>query len=270
MKAQLISAACLLIGSQTALSAKEFSFSPTQAFEGAKGEYIVTKDEVNVREAADPNAAKTYSLEKREIVTVLGKAPKTSWFAVKKGNKELGFIYQNALTPIIDAKIVTPLSGDIVVKNEQAYNCEYILQYGGHAVEEEVVFMSSDYLLHVDCVQSGNNDTFSFDAMLFVSEVPIDLGLKPIYQITLTLPDVAVGYEDFLFSTVLYNRNKKTVELDIPADKSFLSAKAINEKPAETVKDAIINALSIQLSSFNQKAWNGIRGEELTPPPPNE
>lgn len=231
--------------------------------EGPTGPHLVTNTTVNVRKTPDSTGTKIGQLDRRDRVDVLGRVKGTQWYAVRKGSKDLGFVYAPSLTPMIDASLSAPLSGKINLSESDKPDCTYEINFAGRAEEDEIVFISADYLAEFKCQQGF--DVFTFNAMMFMSEVPVDLGNKPIYQITLNLPEIATGYEEFLSATALYNATKKQVTMD-SVSLEILQAKDFKKsKPAKNVKQALHNALELQLNAFSKKAWKIIAGKLPSP-----
>jgi len=240
----------------------EITFDPDQ-LEGPKGPHLVIKSRVNVREKPANTGKKLSKLSKKDIVTVLGRAKGTQWLLVRRDGQNIGYVYAPSLTPMIDASLKDALSGQIDLSEKDKPDCSYQLTYEGRAIEDDIVFVSSDYLAYFKC-QMGF-DIFRFNAMMFMSEVPHDLGNRPIYQITLNLPDIATGYEEFLSATALYHQDKEKVVMDAVSLKAFKEKNLQQSAPAKTPKQALKAALGLQLDSFNAKAWQIISGKIPNP-----
>lgn len=231
--------------------------------EGLKGPHLVTNTTVNVRQSPENTGKKIGQLAKRDRVDVIGRVKNSQWFGVRKDGKDLGFVYAPSLTPLIDASLTAPLTGKVSLSENDKPDCTYEITYAGRAEEDQIVFISSDYLAAFKCQQGF--DVFSFNAMMFMSEVPVDLGNEPIYQITLNLPEIATGYEEFLSATALYNVTKKEVTMD-SVSLETLSAKDFKKrKNAKNVPQALHGALELQLNAFSKKAWKIIAGKLPNP-----
>ncbi|MDV7341678.1 SH3 domain-containing protein [Terasakiella sp. A23] len=231
--------------------------------EGAKGPHLVTKNRVNVRAKPANTGKKLSKLQKRDVVNVLGRAKGTQWLAVRRDAKDLGYVFANSLTPMIDGSFEGPLVGKIDLTDHKKPTCRYEVTYEGRAMEDDIVFVSADYLAFFKCRM--NDENFDFNAMLFMSEIPHDLGRKPIYQITINLPDIATGYEEFLSATALYHQHRSKVVMDAVSLKAFKEKDLRQTKEALTPVEAIESALALQLDSFNTKAWRTIAGEIPSP-----
>ena len=243
--------------------AKGASLFADFTFEGHKGQYLVTRKNVNVRAKPSNKGKRLSKLKRRDIVDVLGRVKGTQWIATKKDGKELGFVFASSLTPLINAAVDEPLNGRVDMSEENKPVCNYEVAYQGRFEEDEVVFISSDYLAHFTCEQ--NEEKFNFDAMMFMSEVPHDLGIRPIYQINMDLPEIATGYEEFLSATALFHLNEEEVIMDAVSLKVFKEKELRQKRPASTAKDALFAAIELQLKSFNLKAWKTISGKIPSP-----
>ncbi|WP_419799345.1 MAG: SH3 domain-containing protein [Terasakiella sp.] len=235
----------------------------TSTLEGHTGPYLVIKNNVNVRDKPASTGEKVIQLPSRDIVTVKGRVKGTQWLAISKKGNNLGYIYASSLTPMIDASLKEPIASNIDLSDEDKGVCDYNLTFEGRAIEEDTIFVSADYQVTFNCTM--DNDQFDFSALVFMSEVPPDLGQKPVYQITLNLPDIATGYEEFLSATALFNQAEQQVIMDAVSLEQF-KEKALRDKlPATTPQEALQAALKLQLSSFNKKAWRIIAGEIPNP-----
>lgn len=223
---------------------------------GRPGSYLVTKDRVNVRDKPAADGKKLLQLSQMEEVFVRGKVKGSSWFAIERSNVELGFVFETSLTPLTRASLQAPLEGKLerLIHAE----CAFRLNDEGRTVEEETVFVSVDYFVELDC--RIDNHSFSMNAMMFMSEVPPDLGLDPVYQITFNLPEVAIGYEDFLSMTVLYDIAKNKVVFDDISLKDLQAKVLRTEEKAHTLREALHAALSLQLGALNEKGWKTVAG----------
>jgi hypothetical protein len=231
--------------------------------EGYKGPYLVTADGINVRAEPKPDAKVITQLGKRTIISVLGQAKGTNWFAISMKGKDLGFVYETGLSPMIDASLKEPITGSLDMSNKGKPKCSYKITYYHHTSEEEIVFISSDYQASFKCMH--RKKAFKFDAMMFMSEIPFDNGTKPIFQVTLDLPDIATGYEEYLSATSLYDQDNHKVILDGVSLEAFKETDLEKERPANTIKEALIAATELHLISFNAKAWRTIAGEIKNP-----
>ncbi|NVK17565.1 MAG: SH3 domain-containing protein [Methylocystaceae bacterium] len=240
----------------------EIIFAPDQLV-GPSGPHLVIRSHVNVREKPANTGKKLGKLSKNDIVTVQGRAKGTQWLAVRREGENIGYVYAPSLTPMIDASLKDALSGQIDLSEKDKPECSYQLTYEGRAIEEDISFVSSDYLVHFKCEMGF--DIFRFTAMMFMSEVPVDLGNQPIYQITLNLPEIATGYEEFLSATALYRQAEDTVAMDAVSLKAYKEKDLKKSAEAKNVKQALKAALALQLDSFNVKAWEIIAGKIPNP-----
>lgn len=231
--------------------------------DGHKGDYLVIKKNVNIRARPNSNGKRLGKLKRRQTVQVLGQAKGTQWLAVRQNSQDKGFVFVSSLTPLINASLEAPLQGDIFIKNDPPVACRYQINDAGRVVEDQTIFIAVDYLGHFQC--DMNDESFKFDAMIFMSEVPYNLGAKPIYQITLDLPEIAIGYEDFLSMTVLFDQTKQQVDFDTISLKRFKAKGFDTVAPATDVKTALTSALTLQLQSLNNLAWQTIAGKIPSP-----
>lgn len=231
--------------------------------EGQKGPHLVIKDNINVRAKPLSKGKKLSKLQKRETVTVLGYAKGTKWFAVQKNGNDIGFVYGMGLAPLIDASFDAPLLGRIDMSADQKPICTYKIIFDGRTTEEQIVFVASDYQAHFTCLY--NKRSFTFNAIMFMSEIPYPRDNLPVYQITLDLPDMSTGYEEYLSATSFFHKQKGKVLLDGISHKKFTNKDAKKEQPAQNPAEALKAAIALHFSAFNIKAWRTIAGEIPNP-----
>jgi len=231
--------------------------------EGHKGAHLVIKSDINVRAAPLSKGKKIGKLRKREIVDVLGHAKGTKWFAVRQNGKDLGFVYGSGLSPLIDASLKTPLLGRVDMSDDDKPICTYEIIYDRRTMEETIVFVSSDYLVRFACQLDAN--FFDFNAMMFMSEIPYSQDSKPIYQITLDLPDFATGYEEYLSATSFYHEKDHKVVMDAVSLAAFKDGDLKAALPARNPIEALKAATKLHLTSFNKKAWRTLAGQIPNP-----
>jgi hypothetical protein len=227
--------------------------------EGHKGLYLVKSNNVNVRAKPSTNGKKLSKLQKRDIVISNGYIKGTNWLFVSEGDQKLGYVFARSLTPLIDGTLKKPIKGSFSFSAPQEINCSYDITYEGRAIEEETLFISADYQTQINCRSANIN--INLDATTFMSEVPFDLRQKRIYQITLNLPEIAAGYEEFVSATSLYNQEKSIVKMHHLAPKNLKVKKLPEPKPAKNIEEALRQALIMQLQSFNEKGWKVLSGD---------
>lgn len=231
--------------------------------EGQTGPHLVLKSNINVRAYPSTKGKKRSKLRRRETVEVLGKAKGTQWLAVQKDGQDLGFVYGAGLAPLIDGSLDAPLLGRVDMSKDHKPICTYKIIFDQHTMEEEIVFVSSDYQVKFSCQYETH--FFDFSAMIFMSEIPFNRDRKPIYQINLDLPEITTGYEDFLSASSSFHVKKGKVILDRVSLKAFKENDLTKELPAQTPQEALNAATKLHLMAFNTKAWRIISGQTPNP-----
>ena len=229
--------------------------SAQQTFMGVKvnpapGVYVVTKD-VNVRAAPKTASKKIGSLRRGDKVDGVGRPKGSGWLAVRRKNKDLGFVYSPVLMPLIDGVLKSDLSGKTDMSKGRS--CDYTVRYIGKTELEQEFFDIADYLVRFECRVQAKK--LSFQGQMFITEGPFNRSGKPIYQISVDLLKIDVKAED-VFSTIsMYNRAKKAVSFDSISLKGFARKSKLTSVTVQTVAEALDGAVRISLNSWSDKVW---------------
>lgn len=228
-----------------------------------KSNLVIKENRANVRQTPNPQGTVVGKLSLNDIVEGLGRVKNAPWWLIAKDGAPYGYVYQNSLLPLFDASLSDPLNGKLDLTQNKRGKCDYTITPLGRSKEEEIVFISFDYGVHFDCHFKGTK--FQFDAMMFMSEVPLEPGRAPVYQINLDITEIATGYEEFLSASVLFEKSKKRVKPDGVSLKDFQTKAEIPPKEAKKIDEILRAALEIQMASFNVKAWNVMAGLTANP-----
>lgn len=224
--------------------------------------YLVIKTNVHIRNAATNKAKRIGRLAPREVVNVILPPQKELWLEIKHPAHQKAFVFHRSVTPLIDARLPAPLTGQITIEDETTYftaQCHYVIQDQGRTEEDEVIFITRDYGVSFDCTLNGS--PLHLNAFMFMSEIPPDLGNRPLYQITLDFPEIAENYEDYLSIGALYYHDEKTVHLDYISLESYGSIPKTPHQspvPASTPQHALQTALALQMNSLSTKGWDAL------------
>ena len=167
--------------------------------------YLVLKD-VNIRAKPKNKSARLGRFRKFERIEAVGKASRTKWIAVKKGGRNLGFVYSTALVPVIDGKLANPIVSSINGKRKNIRKlppCSYQVKFVGKFKIEKSLQITSDYSLDLKC--NYNNKTIKIHGTMFLTELPYLGNKEPVYQINVDLFNIPKGEEDMFSSTILYH-----------------------------------------------------------------
>ena len=240
-----------------ALAAEKKTPPKPMIFMGVKvkplhGQYLVLKD-VNIRARPKTKSKKVGSFKAGKRIDVVARAA-GAWVAVREGGKDLGFVYDQILLPLIDGTLKKALEGKTSVKG--GASCQYRIRFEGKSQVEGQVFEIADYDVFWDCLDGKRK--VKFRTPMFITEAPYQLGTKRIFQISIDVLDIEGGYDDIFSTTLLYDKDKNRVAFDSVSIKKFGQTPATKEISAKTVPQALRAAVIITLATWNKSAWKDL------------
>jgi hypothetical protein len=218
--------------------------------------YLVLKD-VNVRAKPMTKSRRVGRLKKNERVIAIGKAKKTQWIAVKKGQKKIGFVYGKALLPIVDGSLIKPIINNIVPSmgdDITQWPCHYQIKFIGKAKIERGSQITSDYDLAMEC--DYKNKTIKINSTMFLTELPYLENKQPIFQINVDLFDIPIGAGDMFSTTLLYNSMKNKLVFDRVNKESLKSRKNVGERKVTGLRGVLIGAVEMAYQSWGPIIWS--------------
>ena len=218
--------------------------------------YLVLKD-VSVRAKPRNKSTRVGRLRKNERVGAIGKAKRTKWVAVKKGGKNIGFVYDKALVPVIDGSLMKPISSNIVVgeKSEgKLWPCYYKIKFIGKVKIKKSLQVTSDYDLEMEC--DYKKKTIKINATMFLTELPYLENKKPIFQINVDLYNIPMGAEDIFSTTVLYHALKNKIVFDGVNKEPLKSKEKIIKKEALDLRAVLKGAVAMAHQSWGPIVWS--------------
>ncbi len=262
---------CALVQAEAAERFKGIALDP------ASGSYIATKDApvldtpgplpapggpkgsaAKAKEKAAPSkpAQKPVAeLKKGDIVTVFGKSG--AWFAVQRDEDKLGFVAADSLLPILDGTLERDVAGAVAAGG---YDCRYAIRFEGRTEVEIGSGRLADYSAAFVCTRGGQRLTF--EAPMFMSEIPHQGGPKPVYQIALDILGISPD-PDQAFSTILFfDRDKGEVALETAWPSEWLAKSKPATKRASDVASALVIAAELTLASWGPKPWEALAKRE--------
>ena len=192
-------------------------------------------NDVNIRAGSSTRSEKIGKLNDGDIVTALG-VTSDGWVAIRLEGDEAGFVYGNYLLPLIDGTLEGELKGEAPIPGER--------------------IVSSDYEVEWRCATPAGK--LDFLAFMFITEAPYALSRKRIYQIGLDVREVGEEVDEPLSTIVMYERIKDRVVLDSVSLPAFRASSPEKERPAKTVPEALVGAITLALGAWNAKAWDAI------------
>ena len=226
-----------------------------QTVRAQEGVYLVTKG-ANVRAGPKTGAKKLGTVKAGTRVRVVGRAKGgAGWMAITRDGKDYGFVYAPILLPMIDGTLEEPLSGRIVVKGRAP--CRYSIDFQGRNTVDGEDYSYADYDVHFRCRHKGK--TFAFWAPMFMSEVPYRLTHKPVFQITIDLPEVENGLDEVFSTGFDYLRDKGKVVLEGVSIKSLGRKAEVTEKDAAGIAQALTAAVEMAPGAWGDGVWKQLR-----------
>ena len=223
----------------------------------ASGTYLVIKD-ANVRARPATKGRRVGRRARGERVIVVGRA-KGPWLAIRNENgKDIGFIYQRALIPIINGRLKNTLEGRL--QTEDSKKCKYVVNFEDKSPAEGQVFKFSDYRINWFCEMAGRS--LKFNTPMFLTEGPYRGTSESIHQITIDTLGLTNSIESVLSIDILWDRQKKHVKFDSITVKKFGQEPKLNNLKAETVRDALHAAVRIAASVWNKSFWTVVGNQQ--------
>ncbi len=219
------------------------------------GLYVVTQDNLNVRDQPATNGKKLTKLSKGERVQVIGKAKGGEWFAIQKEGEDLGFVYAPVLLRIIDGKLEKEITGEVKRGNNLA--CTYSIRFDSKTEIEGETMSVADYWALFNCTH--NKKKLDFAALMFLTEMPYLSKKKDIYQIGIEIAETGVDYDKALSATIMYHLKKKSVLFDSVSPAEFKSKTPIKVIGVNDIPAALKAAIKIAFSGWNDKFWDEVK-----------
>jgi len=217
------------------------------------GTYVVLKD-VNVR--AKPNTAskRIGSLKKAERVQAAGQPKDAAWLAVRKDGKDLGFVFAPVFMRLIDGTLKAPVSG---AADGPGASCRYTIRFDGKGRVEGEIFETSDYDVEFTC--GGADDATHFSAFMFITEAPLRLSKKSIFQVSVDIHELRDCCDNTPSTTLLFNLKSGKIVLDAVIPKEFSRTPKAKDRSAKDVPAALRGAVELALASWNAAMWKALK-----------
>ena len=218
--------------------------------------YLVLRD-VNVRKKPINKSAVVGRLIKNKRINSIGKVKGTRWIAVRRDGKNIGFVYGKALIPIIDGKLLKPISSTIIGRkdsNIKLWPCNYKIKFIGKVKVEKSLQVTSDYNLEMEC--NYRKKKIKINATMFLTELPYLKKMVPIFQINVDLYDIPIGTEDMLSTTVLYHALENKIVFDGINKEQLKSEEQILKKEVADLSEALKGSVAMAHQSWGPIVWS--------------
>ena len=221
------------------------------------GTYLVTKS-ANVRAAPMTKSKKLGMIKSGAQVKVVGRAKGgAGWMAIQRDGKNFGFVYSPVLLPLIDGRLEKSYSGNASVVRGGA--CSYIFNFKGKNISEGENYFFSDYEITYLC--KHGSETYKLLAAMFLSEIPIQLTQRAIFQISIDLMEVENGYDEIFSTTFEYRKKDKQLVFVGTSIKSFGKSPKENQRFVNDIVEALVAAVEIAPDAWGNKVWEQIRSK---------
>ncbi len=224
-----------------------------------KGLFQAIKD-VNVRAGPGTRFARVGGLNAGEQVRVIGKTAGGAWLAVRRDGVTLGFVYAQALVPILHGALDKEFFGSYPVPGKGPATrpdvaCSYRFRFEREVAVEGEVFKTADYEVRFRC--AAKHAATIFYAHMFLIESPVDRR-KNLYQIGLEARSIGDGFEKYLITTYLYNPKTGTVTFDGHSMPHFARPPKVRTFKTTSLKEALKQILDTSITGWTKKAWDSI------------
>lgn len=248
--AVLLAAFLFTAGTGLATAAESLEFRGVKV-EPYNGTYIVLKD-VSIRALPKTKSKRVGSYKAGRRIQVVGFAA-GAWVAVREKGRDVGFVYEKVLLPLIDGTLARDITGKASAKGDPATECRYIISFEGKSAVEGQVFEIADYDIVWDCTRGKRK--IKFRTPMFITEAPYQLSQKRIFQITIDVLDLDRGYDEILSTFIVFNMEKDLVLYDGVSIEKYGHVPGTKNIPAKTVPEALKGAAVIALQTWNKAAW---------------
>ncbi|GAB6053002.1 hypothetical protein JCM17960_18220 [Magnetospira thiophila] len=171
------------------------------------------------------------------------------WYAVRHKGKDLGFVFQTLVMPVLDGSLSSPLTGDLAVKDAA---CFYELIYSGRTSVEEAPLQTADYDLTLYCTRADKR--IRTRGFMFLTESPYNLSQDPLFQISLDVLEIG-GDEEPPSVALIWNRDDDRITFDSMTPELYAGKPDPLSLPAEDLPQALVAAMKLAIGAWNGKVW---------------
>lgn len=249
----------LASASLTSIDCSAADLPPGMTLQPVQQRYYVIKDAF-MREAPDTGSNRVGGVTKGQEVSVTGRAvyakskgTSIPWLQIKRTNGSIGYVFGDALVPMIDGTLPAPLEGRLEASGHP--ECRYIVSFESKNPVPDEAQQTADYNVAMAC--KLREAEIAFGAGMFITEMPYQKD-KEIYQINVDLWDVQITDEDTLSVTAFYDPRAGKVSFDRVNDTKYGKGAGIAPVNAQSVPAALAGALSIAYKAWQQPVWDAL------------
>ncbi|HIC27890.1 MAG TPA: SH3 domain-containing protein [Rhodospirillales bacterium] len=218
------------------------------------GTYIVLKD-VRIRSAPKTKSKKVGLFKAGSRIHVVGRAA-FAWVAVRENGKDVGFVYDQVLLPLIDGTLENELTGKAASGVKGGATCDYTISFEGKSAVEGHIFEIADYDVLWDCRTGARK--VKFRTPMFITEAPYQMGLKRIFQINIDILDLDGGYEEIFSTTILFNLDKDRIVFDGVNIEKYGKIPKTKIAKVTSVPEALTATVEMAIQAWNKAAWTDL------------
>lgn len=217
------------------------------------GVYLVLKD-VNVRAAPETKSARIGRLKRRSRVDSPGRV-RGPWIAISVDGKDMGFVFEPMLMPVLEGRLENDMKGKVTPSpaTPKTPPCNYIIRFDGKSSAEDQPFEFADYEVRWQCAIGERRAKFL--TPMYLSEGSRRGDSRPLYQITVDIPELGDETEDQFSTNMLYDRKAGVVRFDGVNVKGLGGKPAQAEAAAGSVAAALRQAVAMAYRSWSEKTW---------------
>ncbi|CCQ72504.1 SH3 domain-containing protein [Magnetospira sp. QH-2] len=206
----------------------------------------------NLRAAPNLKGKKLGKMTKGDRVSSPGhvKQKNGTWYAIRQNGKDLGFVFETLVLPVIDGSLASPLTGDLAAGGGA---CFYEVHYQGRTEVEGAPIQTADYDLILHC--SRGDKRIRTQGFMFLTESPYNLSRDPLFQISVDILDIHSDEEPPSVATI-WNRRDDKVIFESIGPEVFAREPDLKAIPAEDLTRALVAAIELATSAWNEKVWS--------------
>ncbi len=211
--------------------------------------YVVRKD-VNIRAKPSQTSKRIGKLREGDRIDAVGRA-KGGWIAYRDQGKDVGFVYETVLYPVIESAIAEEITGTLSGGGRPT--CDYVLTFVGKSEAEGQVFKIGDYEVDWKCQQNDQRAVFS--TPMFLTEGPYLVRQPALHQITIDILNLAINLDEVFSTHMFFDHEKKQVIYD-GVTRSRLGRNPLQENvPVASVADALRVSVGLAYEAWNEALW---------------
>jgi len=219
--------------------------------------YVVRKD-VNIRAKPTQKSKRIGKLEEGERIGAVGRA-KGGWVAYRELGKDIGFVYEPVLYPVIESALAEEITGTLSSGGRPT--CEFTLSFVGKTEAEGQIFQIGDYEIDWLCRQNATEARFS--TPMFLTEGPSVSNKPALHQMTIDILDLTANLEEVLSTNFQFDHEKMQITFDGITSKRFGRTPEQTQAQVASLSEALATAVTLAYESWNSVLWTELMKRRL-------